>query len=414
MKKLLGILLCVFILISSVSIGIVSAASIDKSIEEAIEEFEKETGEEVTTKRYYFLMPNGKNGIRGSKDWFFANKFVPSWYNENADHAGVYWWDTGTSLDPDDWPGYAMTESDSDCVYYADIPDIVEAVVFNNHFDGGLDTEAPQYNDAHSVNQTYLLGYEEGESDLYPEGIESFENMIFVVDPDIYMLGDSSYIGKIFWGEWYYYYGDGCYGTAKDGDIDDCIRDDHDHNGCYEEFLKYMRLSIDDEHMYSGPLYTHYEDNESTPSWFLTYGRRGKPVSNYTVYGVFDDYILYGITSYPSDFSYHVYIYSEQKFYTIEDAWKKDLCCKEEIFTEYLLQVYEADLIGDAYFDNEINILDATRIQEMEARINVNDDLITESHVYGEKIKCTNDFDHDGVRSVMDATAIQQRLARLD
>ncbi|MBQ8860404.1 MAG: hypothetical protein IJ015_03590 [Ruminococcus sp.] len=413
MKKLLSILLCVLLLLSSISVFVTSAYSVDMSVKEAVEQYEKETGEKVETKRYYFLMPNGKNGFRGSKDWFFANEFLPSWYNENADHAGVYWWDTGTSLDCNNWPGYAMTESDSDSVFYADIPDFVECVVFNNHFDGGMDTEAPQYNDAHEVKQTYLLGYEKGESDLYPEGIESFDNMIFVIDPDIYLLGDISYIGKALWGEWYYYYGDGCFGTVKDGNVDDCIRDDHDHSGYYEKFLEYMKLSKDDKHMYSGPLYSHYEENESTPAWSLVYGRRGKPVSDYTVYGVFDDYILYGTESYPSDFSYHVYIESEQKFYSIEDAWKKDLCGKEEIFTKHLLPKLEANLIGDAYFDNDINILDATCIQQMEAGINVNDDFITETHVYGDKITCTNDFDHDGVRSVMDATAIQQKLAGL-
>ena len=35
--------------------------------------------------------------------------------------------------------------------------------------------------------------------------------MIFVIDPDLYMLGDSSYVGKLWWGEWYYYYGNGVF-----------------------------------------------------------------------------------------------------------------------------------------------------------------------------------------------------------
>lgn len=235
MKKLISILLCVIIIISSFCTATVSATT-QQSLKQAIESYEAQSGEKVNVRRYYFLMPNGSNGDKSDHEgWFLYDQYVPSWYNSNSNSAGVYWWDTG-KVDPDNWPGFKMTQWDSDSVFYADIPDFVEAVVFNNYFDGGYDPDDPIYNDAAYCNTTYLSGYETHESDLYPDGLESFENMIFVIDPDIYMLGDSSYIGKLWWGEWYYYYGNGCYGTVKDGNESNCLRDDHDHENLYINF----------------------------------------------------------------------------------------------------------------------------------------------------------------------------------
>ncbi len=234
MKKILSILLCLILILGSVSVVSFSAAT-TLSLKQAIESYEAQTGEKVETNRYYFLMPDGTNGKRGTDEWFFPDEFAPSWYNDNANHAGIYWWDSGVA-DPESWPGYKMTKGDSDCVYYADIPNCVEAVIFNNYFDGGMDTEAPQYKDSCQTATVYTCGYEKDESLVYPEGLSSFDNMIFVIDPDMYGLSDISSLGKLWWGEWYYYYGNGCYGTEKDGNENNCIRDDHDHENLYINF----------------------------------------------------------------------------------------------------------------------------------------------------------------------------------
>jgi len=234
MKKLVSVILCVLLIVGSLSVSSFSAATA-QSIKQAIEIYEAESGEKVNTNRYYFLMPDGTNGKLGKDDWFFKDEYTPSWYNDNTNHAGIYWWDTG-KIDPDSWPGYKMYKADSDSVFFADVPDFVEAVVFNNNFDGGTDPSSPVYNDSKQTANIYTCGYEPEESEIYPQGLESFDNMIFVIDPDMYMYGDTSSVGKIWWGEWFYYYKNGCYGTVKDGNEHNCIRDDHNHERLYINF----------------------------------------------------------------------------------------------------------------------------------------------------------------------------------
>ena len=51
--------------------------------------------------------------------------------------------------------------------------------------------------------------------------------MIFVIDPDLCWHFD---IKQTWGGEWYYYYGDGCYGFEKNGNSTNCLRDDHNHD----------------------------------------------------------------------------------------------------------------------------------------------------------------------------------------
>ena len=104
----------------------------------------------------------------------------------------------------------------------------------------------------------------------------------------------------------------------------------------------------------------------------------------------------------------------EQKFYTLEDAWSMDICHKEEIFTEYLIKNNSAHRIGDADKDRKLTVMDATQIQRAEAKLCTIDDWIMASHCYGDKITLSTDFNHDGSRSVLDATAIQKKIAKLD
>lgn len=236
MKKLLSILLSVLLVIGCISVIPFSAAT-QSSLKQAIEKYENESGEKVETNRYYFLMPDGSNGTLGKdSDWYFEGEFAPSWYNDNADHAGIYWWNTG-KFDPEYWPGYEITKADSDSVYYADIPNFVDTIIFNNYLDGGMDTESQKFYDARQTDILPLHGYEVGDSETYPYGLPNFEDMIFVIDPDIFVYGDiNSQTSRVWGGEWYYYYGNGCYGTVINGNETDCIRDDHDHENLFINF----------------------------------------------------------------------------------------------------------------------------------------------------------------------------------
>ncbi len=181
-----------------------------------------------------------------------------------------------------------------------------------------------------------------------------------------------------------------------------------------QKFVEYLGISSDVEYTYSGPLYSHYEDSAQAPSWVLVDGYGGRYLPADMLFGVFDDYYLYGCSSRPSNFNYHVYITDEQKFYSLEDAWSKDICSKEEIFTQYLMPEKCAYLIGDANNDKVLSVLDATIIQQAEAKISFLDDWIMASHVYGDKIVFSTDFNRDGERSILDATAIQMKLAKVE
>ena len=181
-----------------------------------------------------------------------------------------------------------------------------------------------------------------------------------------------------------------------------------------ERFVEYLGIPFDVEYTYSGPLYSHYEDTAQTPSWVLVYGYGGTFLPTDMLFGVFGDYYIYGCCSRPSNFNYHVYITDEQKFYSIEEAWSKDICSKEEIFTQYLMPEKCARLIGDSNNDGHLSVLDATVIQQAEAKICFIDDWFTASQVYGDEIAFSTDFNRDGERSVLDATAIQMKLAKVE
>lgn len=232
MKKIISILLAV-LLVASCTVMAVSAYSVtDPDIytcDEAIEEFEYIYETEVETKTYYFLMPNGSNGEKGDNDTLESfGKFAPSWYNQDATEAGIYWWESGIA-DPTAWAGYrtsGMVEDAAD-IYYANVPAGVTMIIWNNGVDGGMDTTLPIY---YSAAQSINIGaefYDPGESDNYPDGTTTFDGMIYVIDPDNVSISEFSQ-KQTCGGEWYYYYGAGCYGFTAEGEQGtDCLRDDH-------------------------------------------------------------------------------------------------------------------------------------------------------------------------------------------
>ena len=185
-KKIISILLAVVLAVSMFAVAAVSV-----SAKETVGKYEPSEG--VETNRYYFYMPS-------------------DWNNGYGNHAGIYWWE-GTDHVQEYWPGYDANEGDVAGVYYCDVPTDVATIIWNNAFDGGDDQEAPEYSKA---IQTINIGseyYDAGESDNYPEGTESFDGMIFVVNPDAISVNE--YNGKMnCGGEWYYYYGNGEYGFA--------------------------------------------------------------------------------------------------------------------------------------------------------------------------------------------------------
>ncbi len=230
MKKIISLLLSILLVISC-ALSTASAYSVTDSgvptVDEAVKQHEALSGEKVETNRYYFLMPNGHNGERDED-----GEFESTWYNDYATTAGIYWWSMGVA-DPQTWCGYlpsGVDENDSD-VYYADVPKAVTTIIWNNGVDGGMDNTLPIY---YKSAQTCNIGaeyYDPGESDNYPNGIKSFDNMIYVIHPGLISASEMTCEG-----EWYYYYGNGCYGFTEGGSSSYCLRDDHfDANGNHIE-----------------------------------------------------------------------------------------------------------------------------------------------------------------------------------
>ncbi len=184
LKKIITALLCMTLLFS---ISITCFAAPDHS----------RVDEEKTTNRYYFYMPE-------------------IWRNEYTDTAGIYWWD-GTDA-CDSWPGYKAHETEVKGVYYYDVPKDVTMIIWNNNLNGGTDPDAEIYGFADQTENICAEFYFPDEVDTYPEGVESFDGMIYVVDFRNY---SSSFWEKTSYkGEWYYYYGNGEYGlTPEKGEV---------------------------------------------------------------------------------------------------------------------------------------------------------------------------------------------------
>lgn len=194
-------------------------------------------GEGIETKRVYFTMPD-------------------SWKNSYTNTAGCYWWagtDACGAIDGSGgslaWPGYkakydaSLEDKGVKTLYYLDIPADVPTVVWNNYIDGGMDESAPQYTAATQCKDSACEYLSEGDVDIYDDQDGFWEEMEDSFNGDKAALGsfadnffkseygiaftmdnliwvpdlthtDTSISGKItYYGNWYFYYGDGTYGT---------------------------------------------------------------------------------------------------------------------------------------------------------------------------------------------------------
>lgn len=132
------------------------------------------------------------------------------WENKYTSDAGVYW-ENGSDT-PSVWPGYSARNADIKNVYCSDVPTDVDKVIWNNALKGTDDPTNPEYKLAYRTTDINFKGYDKGESDYYPNGVESFDNMIYIINPEFTSENDKDEL--IFTGEWFYYYGNGEYGNA--------------------------------------------------------------------------------------------------------------------------------------------------------------------------------------------------------
>lgn len=155
-----------------------------------------------------------------SKRYFFAMR--KDWYTFNNATACAYWWD-GTDECVDWQHSYQMrstplTLEDGSNVYYIDLGETVANVIFNNGIDGGVkpaegETPSPNWGKNFQTADITLEGYMANDSDTYPEGLKTFDNMIYIVDPSKVAVNENSG-ATTYGGEWYYLHADGKYDTT--------------------------------------------------------------------------------------------------------------------------------------------------------------------------------------------------------
>lgn len=152
------------------------------------------------SKRFYFAMP---------KEWCtFSNAT-----------ACAYWWDGEDSCV--DWQNsYEMRPTtintdDGSKVYYIDVAEDVNVILFNNGIDLGQKSEneelPPNYVKVCQTKEINLQGYDPGETMIYPDGLDSKKKMIYVPDD----IENESSGFKVYGGEWYYLHSDGKWDTEK-------------------------------------------------------------------------------------------------------------------------------------------------------------------------------------------------------
>ena len=246
MKKIISFVLVLAIIASCSIISAFAASySLDKNTP-TVAQFLKSKGYSGETYRYYIQVPNGNNGPVG-KTGDFKGKKVPTWLNEftDKDNDGVldlgpalYWFDAPSPCpNPEDWVGYRVEKGDAEGIYYADVPVDVTVIVWNNGINAGMDETAPIFKANGQSGNIGAEYYDPGENPLYPDGTDNFNNMICILNPDDVKAGTDVSPVKNFGAIWYYYYGNGHYGTKNpEGQTIDeefieknCVNPDHDH-----------------------------------------------------------------------------------------------------------------------------------------------------------------------------------------
>ena len=247
-KKLISMLLSIAMVLSVAVVGISGVyAAIDNDGRYV-------PSEGTATNRLYFVMPE-------------------SWKNEKfgADSAGIFWWNgsdacvsNGGSSQAAPWPGYKMQVYDADAnLFYIDLPADVPNIIFNNFLDGGekytdgtYQYSKEQYEAAAQTKDATCQYYSDGDDEYYDNMLDSefwtkaqeavegndksflgnfkdnffieteydlgismtFDNMIFVIDPENSDVNDLS--GKVsYGGNFYFFYGKNADGKYEYGGL---------------------------------------------------------------------------------------------------------------------------------------------------------------------------------------------------
>ena len=343
----------------------------------------------------YFKMPTS-----GEHSW--ANE-----YNEldGVNWAGIYWWQGSKKLDP--WPGAKMTLVDAEQgIFSANVPyesDELTNIIFNNAVDGGTVKTTPQYAAAQQTVNVNCQGADPEEFDTIPEGTatDNFDGCIFICKPA--EVTTSEYSGKeTFFGDWYFYYGDGCYGMySMSSDhftyVDEmCLNPDHHHDPLIptepESKDGYYVVGNFTDWAYKDEFkMTEGEDGIYTLATELTTLSRFKIVQiqgenvTWIPDGIGSDYV-----DIPENGTYTVCF--DPKF--SHSDWYYD-CITIELISA-------ADFkLGDVDGDGDVTVVDATFIQRYATFVDV-------PGVSDPKMRIVADVDGDGDVTPVDATLVMR------
>lgn len=253
MKKIISILLAVMLVVSVTAI-VANAYSVNDPDAPDMDAALEAAGN-PDTNRYYFQMPNGRTGGVADDDVYLnyedgtqeliiaKGEKAPSWFNDFTDGAGIYWW--GGPAACSGWAGYKAHVDDADQnIFYADVPSVVTMFVWNNGVDGGEDKSQDIYYKAAQIVDLPCEYPDPDEFDTIPEGDDSFDGYIYIVDPNQVSINEFSK-KQTCGGLWYVYYGNGCYGSYTEDSAnfksveENCVNPDHfDENGNHVGFHK--------------------------------------------------------------------------------------------------------------------------------------------------------------------------------
>lgn len=388
MKKLLSVILSVLMIVSAFG---VSTAFANDETEVLGPGSDGNTLPEVSEgcNRYFFYLPK-------------------SWENEYTQTAGIYWWEnTGAQ---DRFPGVEAHKGDAEGLYYYDVPKDVYTIIWNNFLDGGTDFDSPEYNAIKQTKNISTAYFEPGESALYPDGLENFNNMVWVVDFEKCNCNDLVLPRQV-GGEWYYYYGNGEYGTTPErGDVvytdrsfgEHCPHEKPVTPPTEPELEPYCRVYfVNTEGWENVYAYAWMNDNEyQNAQW------PGEEMELLTVDSAGNEIYTALITS-----KAHGLIFSDgvdkQTADLTSGIYEGNMYC---IFNEYngkytvMIREFISDYpMGDANLDGSFNVKDATTVQKYVAGLIISDRFE----------QSLMDFDKDGSINVKDATAMQKKIAGL-
>ena len=189
-----------------------------------------------------------------------------------------------------------------------------------------------------------------------------------------------------------------------------------------------FRLLLEDMEIAYGahrPDSSYYKELAQNDAWVLFRGGMndpnagdGTPTYRYATVG--NKLIASHIASEPFKSGYGVYDKGSGAFYDLTVAWERGFGGLYDAWNALpsdaeLARECSAVLIGDADGDGKVNILDATRIQRVLAKLDADTSPGPDSadFFYGWPIAGVCDYDRDGKVTVLDATSIQRCLVSL-